>query len=165
MYTEAMKELWKTVPECTRYEVSSLGRLRRKCTGRILKGGMSRYKSFTPIDDHGRQRCLSVHKLVLTLFVGPCSRGQETRHLDGDPSNNRLDNLVWGTRSQNNGEDKIAHGRLSCGEARPNAKLTEDAVRFIRSSGLGVRPLARKLQVSRWAIRDVLDGKTWKHVY
>jgi HNH endonuclease len=51
-----------------------------------------------------------VHRLVLEAFVGPCPTGLECRHLDGDPSNNRLDNLRWGTRLENVA-DTIRHGR------------------------------------------------------
>src|SRR5271166_1685861 len=41
------------------------------------------------------------HTLVLLTFVGPCPEGYECRHLDGNPANNRLRNLAWGTRLEN----------------------------------------------------------------
>ena len=51
-----------------------------------------------------------VHRLVLETFVGPCPDGMETRHLNGDPSDNRLANLAWGTPKENH-TDKVRHGR------------------------------------------------------
>lgn len=33
----------------------------------------------------------------------------ETRHLDGDPGNNKVDNLVWGTIEENR-RDTVKHG-------------------------------------------------------
>ena len=55
----------------------------------------------------GRVRNRKVHRLVLEAFVGP-GDGLHARHLDGDPSNNRLDNLAWGTASENN-YDMVRH--------------------------------------------------------
>lgn len=54
-------------------------------------------------------RVLPVHRLVLAAFVGPCPDGTEGCHWDGDPSNNHISNLYWGTKSQNT-YDRIRHG-------------------------------------------------------
>lgn len=51
----------------------------------------------------------SVHSLVTEAFIGPRPLGHEVRHLDGNPANNRLSNLTYGTRAQNEA-DKRAHG-------------------------------------------------------
>lgn len=81
----------------------------------------------------GKRYVQSVHVLVLLAFVGPCPEGMECRHLDGNPANNRLDNLCWGTGSEN-WNDKRRHGTLNIlrGEDCPYSKLTEDTVREIR---------------------------------
>ena len=50
-----------------------------------------------------------VHRLVLEAFVGPRPEGMVARHLNGDPGDNRLENLAWGTQSENN-YDKVRHG-------------------------------------------------------
>lgn len=50
-----------------------------------------------------------VHRLVLEAFVGPCPTEMEARHLNGDRMDNRLENLRWGTKSEN-AYDKIRHG-------------------------------------------------------
>lgn len=42
-----------------------------------------------------------VHQLVALTFLGPRPKGQEVRHLDGNPLNNRADNLAYGTRTEN----------------------------------------------------------------
>ena len=52
-----------------------------------------------------------VHRLVLLAFVGrPSRKGMVARHKDGDPANNRLGNLAWGT-AQENWQDRKQHGR------------------------------------------------------
>lgn len=42
-----------------------------------------------------------VHQLVLEAFVGPRPEGMLGLHWDDDKSNNRLENLRWGTYSEN----------------------------------------------------------------
>lgn len=56
-----------------------------------------------------RARKAAVHHLVLETFVGPRRNGMECRHLNGDPADNRLCNLAWGTREENV-RDAIRHG-------------------------------------------------------
>jgi hypothetical protein len=55
----------------------------------------------------GRTRL--VHQMVLAAHAGPRPDGQEVRHLDGDPLNNWLANLAYGTPSENSA-DKVRHG-------------------------------------------------------
>jgi len=50
-----------------------------------------------------------VHALVLEAFDRSRPEGTQCRHLDGDPTNNRLDNLAWGTPSENT-LDAVRHG-------------------------------------------------------
>jgi predicted HicB family RNase H-like nuclease len=57
----------------------------------------------------GRPR--GVHVLVLLTFRGPPQEGQVCRHLDGNPANNHLDNLAWGTRSEN-AHDSVKHQKM-----------------------------------------------------
>lgn len=50
-----------------------------------------------------------VHHLVLWAFVGRAQVGQECRHVNGLPGDNRLCNLVWDTRAANMA-DRLKHG-------------------------------------------------------
>lgn len=51
--------------------------------------------------DGGKYKTFRVHRLVLTAFVGPCPDGMECRHLNGCKTDNRVENLAWGTPEQN----------------------------------------------------------------
>lgn len=51
----------------------------------------------------------SVHTLVALTYLGAPPEGMEVRHLDGDPSNNTLSNLRYGTHSENQ-QDQLIHG-------------------------------------------------------
>jgi hypothetical protein len=61
---------------------------------------------------NGTRPSRKVHTLVLEAFVGPRPDGMVTRHLDGDPSNNRLSNIAYGTPRENS-LDRVRHGRGS----------------------------------------------------
>jgi hypothetical protein len=107
-----------------------------------------------------------VHELVLSCFVGPRPSGMVTRHLDGNPTNNRLDNHAWGTISENH-LDKRRHGTDSRGERNKHAKLTTKRVQIIRlmlNDGFGQAYLARRFKVSRSSVNRVAKGLAWTNV-
>lgn len=50
---------------------------------------------------NGRPHAVKIHSLVLRAFAGPRPDDEEARHLDDVKTNNRLDNLCWGTPREN----------------------------------------------------------------
>jgi hypothetical protein len=59
----------------------------------------------------GKIKYRYAHQLVLLAFVGPKPHADShTRHLDGDPGNNCLENLCYGTAAEN-ADDTRRHGR------------------------------------------------------
>lgn len=169
-------EEWRPIDGWPHYEVSNFGRVRSwKKRGNgfgktlekpiILKQGTSRngYKTVRPCQNKV-PKTFSVHCLVLEAFVGQRpSAVHQAAHFDGDPSNNRLDNLRWATRVEN-AADRIRHGRQVRGENHPLSKLTEGKVREIRRSSEGSTRLAERFNVSQKAIDLVLSGEKWAHV-
>jgi hypothetical protein len=116
--------------------------------------------------DGGKTRTRYVHNLILEAFVGPCPPGMECCHHDGDPTNNRLSNLRWGTRLENM-DDQARHGVLIKGERVYGAKLTETDVREIRAlyaCGHDNVELAACYGVTRCNITAIVRRKSWKHV-
>lgn len=82
---------------------------------------------------HVNYKNYSVHKLVLETFVGPCPAGYECEHLNRKRDDNRLQNLCYKTRSENQRntanndrcearfgvhtyEDSAEYNRLNCHE-------------------------------------------------
>ncbi|RUU22663.1 HNH endonuclease [Mesorhizobium sp. M7A.F.Ca.AU.002.06.1.1] len=110
-----------------------------------------------------------VHLLVLEAFVGPRPDGLEGCHNDGNPDNNRLDNLRWDT-PESNQADRIAHGTDIRGIKNGQSKLTEEDISAIRREyvprvkGSDCRALASKYGVSHSLIAGIVRNKTWRHV-
>lgn len=108
-----------------------------------------------------------VHRLVFESFSGEIPVEMVVRHYDGDPTNNRLSNLVLGTYKDNSA-DAARHGTQSAGERHGAAKLTAAQVSDIRArysaGGVSQRELAREYGVTRYPICAIVAGKTWKDV-
>lgn len=114
----------------------------------------------------GKRTQFLIHRLVLVLFADPCLTGMETRHLDGDPSNNNIKNLRWGT-GEENCQDRCLHGTAPVGERNGQAKLRKKDVAEIRKrytvGNETHRSLAREFGVSHQNINDIVRGKLWNH--
>ena len=106
-----------------------------------------------------------VHKLVLDVFVGPRPEGYVCRHLNGNPLDNRLTNICWGTPKEN-AQDSIRHGTAVClrrGEVHIASKLSNDdviAIRVFATTGLRQSSLGRLFGVTQRHISDIVNRKT-----
>lgn len=118
------EQRWMAIPGWEGwYEVSDQGSVRS--VDRVLVGPSGRRRRFTgrvlrtftsawgypelKLMRHGQRSNCTVHQLVLLAFVGPRPEGLVTRHLNGDPADNRLTNLAYGTPTENM-HDRTRHG-------------------------------------------------------
>lgn len=113
---------------------------------------------------NGKVFRMLLSRLMLISFVGsPPNKDSQARHLDGNPRNNDLSNLAWGSPKENQ-QDRFQHGTDCAGERSPTAKFTEDQVREIRESKVPARQLAREFDVYHTTILQIRKRKTWKHI-
>lgn len=105
----------------------------------------------------------AVHRLILETFVGPCPEGMECCHNNGDPEDNRAENLRWDTPSANTA-DRIKHGTSNHGERNGHAKLTAGDILKIRNDERSQRAIGIEYGVSRTAISAIKTGRNWSHV-
>lgn len=92
------------------YEVSNYGRFRNSKRMKLKKTTPDKFGYHqVRLSKDGIPATKLAHRLVLETFVGPCPDGMETRHLDGDPANNKVNNLAWGTIEENR-RDTVKHG-------------------------------------------------------
>ena len=97
-----MAEEWRVVKRMAGYQVSNLGRLRRKNkTWPRAKSEYSypkcRYTKRGYHRAHNGKKDFLVHRLVLEAFVGPCPEGKECDHINRKKGDNRVVNLRWVT--------------------------------------------------------------------
>ena len=181
--SEVAREEWRDIPGLEgRYQASSLGRIRsldrvgatcygatRRLKGRLLKttGGSRTYKRIPPnIAD-----TQFVHRLVARAFIPNPNNLPVVNHRDGNPANNRPENLEWCTQMENirhafrTGLVQPQHpGR---GDASIASKLTEVQVREIKrrlAAGERICDMARDYPVSKGAISEIKAGRSWGHV-
>jgi len=167
---------WRAIPDHPGYEASTDGQVKSPHGGgRVLRGYMCHQRG-RPVCKvvtfmyNGKSIPEAICRLILKTFIGPCPDGMEACHWDGNPANNRLDNLRWDTRKANQA-DSIRHGTkcsppMRFGETHQKAKLTDEKVRFIR--GIKEWPfgmqqeIARLFGVHRDTISRVRIGRFWR---
>lgn len=174
-------EIWKDVIGYEGiYQVSSLGRVKRVAGGHGATPG----RVLKPIKHPNGylQVCLYrdkkvsrkyVHRLVLEAHVGPAPEGCEGNHKSGDKTDNRIGNLGWVTRSENNKHAYRVLGREPTiapprGEAHGQSKLADEDVIEIRelwATGKYLqRELAEMFGVTRQTIGKIVNRRLWRHV-
>lgn len=94
---------------------------------------------------------------------------REVDHIDGDKSNNVLDNLEC-VSSKVNKERGIKLGLINnVGEAHGMAKLTEPQVWEVLTeyhiNKLSRKQVSDKLGISEFTVKLIHNGTNWKHVY
>lgn len=138
---------------------------RRGYEYRVLRG--SRHEDgylVITLRENGKRQDIKAHRLVASAFFGPSDK--VIRHLDGNPRNNCIENIVYGTMKEN-AYDRAKHGRWAIGSRRRSAKLSEESVRAIKQSlksGISYSELGRTYNVTAGTIRYIATGRNWSHV-
>lgn len=154
-----MDESWKDIPGYEgAYQVSNLGRV--KSRNRILKSrdGDKQGHQIVRLSTHKRNEPY-VHYLVLLAFVGERPPGLVCCHGDGDPKNNRLDNLRYDTQTNNN-IDRLKSNR----KMNPNSlslNQVKEIRKLIQQSEMTHRAIAEKFEVSANCIWKINSGRTY----
>lgn len=104
------------------------------------------------------------HRLIAETFIGPCPRGHQCRHKDGNKENADISNLEWGTAKENSA-DKERHGTKVHGERHRSAKLSILKVREmrkLRTEGKLFHEIADKFGVSTMTAYRAIIGSSWR---
>ncbi len=111
-----------------------------------------------------------VHRVVAEAFLTASPHARDVNHKDGNKANNRVENLEFVTRAENNLHAYRVLGKkaaVKTGEAHPGSKLTRAAVQAIRAEYPTVKSyaaLAKKYSVDWTTIKSVILFRTWKGI-
>ena len=169
-----MTEKWKDIPGYEgRYAVSDQGHVKSLAHKAriVLRNGREAYRSVPECILKPGKYCKSghlsvvlgrhtngkpVHQLVMRTFVGEPPEGMEVLHKNGDPTDNRLCNLRYGSRTEN-----ILDVYRQGGMWR---KLSIDDVKEIRirlESGEHGKDIANSFHVTETTISSIKCGRTF----
>lgn len=179
-----MKEVWKDIPKYKGYyQVSNLGRVKscsrilkvfnrhkicdRKYKERILKHDINKegYHKVS-LSKNNKIEVYRVSRLVLICFDRKPKINEEACHFpDHNKSNNRIDNLKWGTPKENS-LHRIKHGTMLYGEKAPMVKLDNNKVKIIRnlSKTKSTKDICSIFNVHKTTIQRIINNKTWKNI-
>lgn len=172
-----MKEKFKILNEYPAYRVSSMGKIQSRWRWGAYYSGFqcndiwknlplhytSGYAYVHLCDGKSKPKTVRVHRLIAETFLGKHIGGKLcVRHLDGNPANNAVSNLAWGTYLENE-NDKIVHGTWNTRNG--GAKITPEQVQEIREKLKKDKPqkeLADEYGVSRPTITRIANNKIWR---
>ena len=173
---------WKRIPNYSLYEASTDGEVKTfnwKGSGResIMKphrdnGGYLR--TMLKRDD-GKIHTIKVHRIIAYTFISNPENKETINHINGIKTDNRVINLEWSTRSENCKHAFDTDLNSNSGENNPFASLTNDQVIEIRKNyqygrksrhdgGLTKQQIADKYNTTFATIKQIVQGKSWKHL-
>jgi len=166
-----MDDEWHDIPDFPGYQITRQGCVRNTAQRQGVRRGQDLKHH---IDEHGyrwvhlvaggRQYRARLHRLLLRTFVGPPATKQtHTRHLDGNPANNELSNLAWGTPKEN-AADTISHGRWP---RTYRGRFSEAEVQEIRATYRSGANMSQFCRDKGWPYPGVYQAairKSYRHI-
>lgn len=113
-----------------------------------------------------RRKNVRLHQLVAAAFVPNPLGHKLVLHSDGNPANNKADNLRWGSH-RDNAADARRHGTLPVGERHPATRAKNiqiAAIRFCSAVGLPVTGIAGEVGLGPEHALAVAAGRNWPTV-
>jgi len=161
-----MNEIWKQYKD-TNYSISNFGNVYSHLTEKLLNPFVDS-DGYFQVMLRGSKKAITrrVHRLVAEAFIHNPENKSQVNHIDGNKSNNVLENLEWNTPFEN-----VIHsvelGLSPKGEKSYLAKLSENDVVSIKDliiNGFSNQELANEFKVDSGTIGQIRSKKTWKHI-
>jgi uncharacterized protein YerC len=158
-------EIYKAIPGYPNYEVSNQGNVKSLKYNIILKPQIigSGYLMVDLCKNGTKQRFL-VHRIVLSTFKGFQQDKNQVNHINGNKLDNRLVNLEWNTRSENQKHSILIGLRHTRGENNSQSKLNEKNVISILNDQRPYKQISKEYNVSIPTISDIKRGFSWTHI-
>ena len=159
------------------YAISSTGRVKRLARNRIIATGVNKplkekmIKTFkgkhgyihVNLWKNGQMKQHRIHRLIMLAHTEKPQNKNVINHIDGDKTNNILENLEWCT-SKENTMHGFETGLMKKGERHSQAKLKDvqilDIKRIYSEGESSQRYLARKFNVTQATIWRIVNNKS-----
>ena len=163
-----VKELWKPLLEYKGIEVSSIGRIRKAAN----KSRKERILTEFPKDRDGYYRCSvqrldgtwtsqPVHRLVAKAFIPRTKNRDIVNHIDGNRTNNRIENLEWVTPKENVIHSFKFGSRKTCKQVPKRTILTDFQVSQIGKLRelYTVNQIAKLFNIEYQSLKNIIHKK------
>lgn len=144
------------------YDVRADGTIWSNFSNRVVSGWKDK-QGYVRLRMRGK--AYSVHRLVATKFIPNPENKPEVNHINGVVDDNRVENLEWATRSENQQhafDTGLQQGIR--GAASAKAVLTQEQAELMRQlyrerDGATIRGLGREFGVSQRTAQRILRGE------
>jgi hypothetical protein len=116
---------------------------------------------------NGIRTTVYIHRMVAETYIPNPNNKPEVNHIDGNPKNNSVNNLIWSTSSENK-LHKTRTLKRGIRENHPSVKLTENDIKWIRENYIpsdrkyGMNGLSKIFNISPSNIHKIIHNKIWK---
>jgi len=161
---EEIKEEWR---EYNWYQVSNYGKVINKKGKQLSTKPSKDGYVHTAIKDYNGKWIRGLHRVVATVFLPNPDNLPEVNHIDGKKENNRVDNLEWCTKKENQDHEALKLKQRG-GENNYHNKLTNEIVieiyNLCKEGNMKYKDIGKLYNTEPSAISRIATGADWRHL-
>lgn len=105
-----------------------------------------------------------MHRLIAETFLENPLNKEQVNHINGIKNDNRLVNLEWNTRSENQLHSIKLGLRTTTGEKNSQSKLNSEQILLIFNDKRPYKQIQKDFNISISTISDIKRGYSWTHI-
>lgn len=105
-----------------------------------------------------------VHRAVAEAFIPNPNNKEQVNHINGNKQDNRVLNLEWSTRSENQLHSIKIGIRSTIGEKNSQSKLSSKNVLDILNDDRMNKDIAKEYNISPITVSNIKTGYSWNHI-